>query len=165
VYYYLCCGGAIADLTIQIRGSKKLLAKLKRLENPSKVVARGMQNYLGKIDDELKARPPESAANRSPGINGYSWYKRRYGTHTITGKKYKTSQDMGVRWGIKTKVRGSGVRSTIVNKATYSPFVIGDRQVGFHKRRGWKVASETVERTLPDALEQIGKAVDKELSK
>ncbi len=152
-------------ITIEIRGSKQLQAKLKRLENPSKAIDRGMRDYITDIKKEIIEYPPESAANIPPGPNGYSWYKRRYGTVTITGLKWKTSQDMLNRWSFKTAAQASKVRATITNNASYASFVVGDRQVGFHKRRGWKVAFETIDRTKGDALKLIEKQIDRELSK
>jgi len=152
-------------ITIEIRGSKQLQAKLKRLQNPSKAIARGMDDYMADVKKEVVEYPPESEANIPPGPNGYSWYKRRYGTVTRTGLKWKTSQDMRNRWSFKTVPQASKVRATISNSASYSPFVVGDRQVSFHKRRGWKVAFETIDRTKGDALKLIEKQVDRELGK
>ena len=155
----------MANLTIQLKGGKALQAKLKRLENPSAAMKRGMDNYMADIDDELKTYAPATEANRPPGPNNYSWYKRRFGTVTRTGRKYKTSQDMANKWNIKVRALKSVVRTRIKNLATYSPFVIGDKQTGFHGRRGWKVVRDIVERTKGDALDRIGEEVDKELKR
>ena len=152
-------------LTIKVKGSKQLLAKIKKLENPSKAIARGLKDYETDIKKEVVEYAPESEANRPPGPNGYSWYKRRYGTVTRTGKKYKTSQDMLNKWKFVIKSAARSVKLTISNLATYSPYVVGRKQVGFHARRGWKKTWDIIERTKDDALDRIEEQIDKELKR
>ena len=153
------------NITIDLQGEERLMRKLKNLENPSKAMARGLKNYLGDIKKDIIAYAPESAANRSPGINGYSWYQRGFGTKTITGRRYPRSQRMSTKWKFETRVLSGRVRSKIINNATYSPYVVGDLQAKFHKARGWKRADETIKATTKDAVKLIEKEIDKELNK
>jgi hypothetical protein len=61
-------------------------------------------------------------------------YDRGWGPIYASGKKgKKTSQNMRGQW----HVTGQAFSAEVRNTATYSEFVIGERQVGFHERRGW----------------------------
>lgn len=154
------------NITINLQGDKELMAKLKRLADPSEALRRGMRNFVEIVDDKaLKPRPPESQANKSPGVNGYSWYVRNYGVKTITGKSYKTSQQMSKQWHTSVVHMGGGVRATIRNDATYSPFVKGDKQVWYHKQRGWINVPEWITNNAKIATAEISKEVNKELNK
>ena len=150
-------------LTIKLKPNKSLQRKLKKIANPSKAIARGLKDYETDIKKEVVEYAPESEANRPPGPSGYSWYKRRFGTVTTTGKKYKTSQDMLNKWRFVPKSTARGAKLTIFNLATYSPYVVGRKQVGFHARRGWKKTWDIIERTKDDALDRIEEQIDKEL--
>jgi hypothetical protein len=161
----VCARGAGVNLTIQLKVSKALQAKLKKLENPQRAIDRGLRDYMADIEPEVVKYAPSSAANRSPGINGYSWYERRLGTRTITGKLYKTSQDMRNRWTFKTKSNARGIRATIVNNTSYARYVVGLKQAGFHARRGWKKTHDIVERTIGDATDRIDEQIEKELAR
>lgn len=153
------------NITISLQGDKELMAKLKRLENPAPAIQRGMENYVTDIQKKVTAYPPETIANRSPGVNGYSWYVRRDGVHTITGKRYRTSQDMANSWTFETRRMGGGVRTTILNDATYSDFVVGKKQVWYHANRGWIKVPKFIEASKGQLVRAIGKEIDKELNK
>ena len=152
-------------MSYTIQGMDALVAKLERLKNPTKPVAKGMRNYMGFIRQKVVPYPPESLANRKPGINGYSWYDRGYGTRTITGRAYKTSQKMDKRWSFKTKVMANKVRSTILNNATYSDYVQGEKQVWYHGMRGWRRVDKVIEASEQVAVRFIGKEIDRELNR
>ena len=148
-----------------IQGMDKLMHKLERLENPSKPVLKGMQNYRAFLSKRVKPYPPASQANLSPGINGYSWYVRNYGTRTITGKAYKTSQQLSKKWLFRTATLVNVVRLTIKNEADYAGYVQGDKQTWYHEARGWKRVDNEIEETLDDAVRFIGKEIKRELNK
>jgi hypothetical protein len=124
-----------------------------------------MQNYMGFLRKKITPYPPETQANRKPGLNGYSWYQRNFGTKTITGKAYATSQQMSKKWSFRTRVLASVIRAEILNIATYSPFVQGEKQVWYHANRGWKRADKVIDASLNEGARFIGKEIDKELSK
>src|SRR5210317_349321 len=111
-----------------IKASPGFERKMKMLANPVKPMKKGMQNYLGFLEPKITPYPPASQANRKPGVNGYSWYQRGFGTKTITGKAYRTSEIMSKRWKFDTRVQASKVRGEITNTASYSPFVQGEKQ-------------------------------------
>lgn len=147
-----------------VLGLEKLQRKLKQLEQPERVIQRGLQNYARSIQGEAESYAPESAANRSTGR--YSWYVRGSGTETRTGIKYLNSQKMSNRWNNwPVKVLGRSVQLEIKNSADYSGYVIGDKQAWFHKRRGWKKTRDIIERTQGDAVRAIGKEIERELNK
>ena len=148
-----------------IKGDASFERKMKMLANPTKVIARGMHNYVeGYLPDEIVPYPPESQANRKPGING-RWYERGIGTKTITGKVYKNSLKMDKKWKFSTRVQGNKVRGKIINLATYSIYVQGEEQVRYHAARGWKRADKVVDDSLDKGAEFVRKEMDKELSK
>jgi len=148
-----------------IQGGASLERKMRMLANPVKPIRKGMRNYMGFLEPKITPYPPATQANRKPGINGYSWYVRNYGTRTVTGKGYPTSQQMSKKWSFKTRIQGNSVRGEIINRASYSPFVQGELQARYHKARGWKRADEVIDKTLDKGARFIGKEVDKELSK
>ena len=151
--------------TRSIRGMDALMVKLKRLENPTKPVAKGMRNYMTFLKKKVKPYPPESLANRKPGVNGYSWYVRNYGVKTITGKSYRTSEQMSKKWSFRTRAMGNTVRSTILNEASYSDYVQGEKQVWYHAMRGWRRVDKVIDASTQVALRFIGKEIDRELNR
>lgn len=151
------------QITIDLQGDKELMRKLKRIENPARIMRKGLENFINDERKTMEEYAPATQANRRPGVNGYSWYVRGVGTHTITGKVYTTSQDMRARWNVKITRYSGGVRATIQNKADYSGYVIGKKQVWFHKKRGWINVPEHLEKRQGRALDEIGKEVNKEL--
>jgi hypothetical protein len=151
--------------TRSIQDMDKLMKKLDRLENPVKPVAKGMENYMGFLENKIKPYPPHSQANVSPGVNGYSWYVRGYGTRTVTGKAYKTSEKMDKRWSFKIRKMASVVRITITNTASYSIFVQGLRQTWYHAKRGWKRVGKVVDATSHIGLRYIAKEIERELNR
>lgn len=91
--------------------------------------------------------PKATAANKPPGLNGYSWYERGFGTRTVTGKGYPTSETLGKSWTTKVTPISGGVRGTIGTRASYAPFVQDKtRQAQFHTARGWLTVQEVLEK-------------------
>ena len=83
----------------------------------------------------LDEYPPATQANRRPGNNGRSWYVRGFGTRTITGRSYPTSEKFSKRW--RERFVGSS-RRDLDNNASYGGYLMGDAQVGWAGARGWK---------------------------
>lgn len=114
--------------------------------------------------------PPETEANQPrPHNSVFSirthrpvnyWYVRGEGTHTTSGKVYPTSQDLGHQW----TVRVQGMEAEIGNAVTYGPFVQGERQVWYHKARGWKTIYQVVREKTPEVTKLLFTVVDRLLS-
>ena len=148
-----------------IEGYPELMKKLKRLEDPSAILKKGMDNFITDIKKDITAYAPATQANRSPGVNGYSWYVRGDGTQTTTGIKYGNSQDMANRWEFPIQETGGGVRATIKNLAKYSGYVIGKKQAWFHAKRKWVNVPDYVDNHLGQLVKTIEAEVNKELNK
>lgn len=139
-------------------GMDHLQRKLKKLERPARSVAKGMTNYYQDIQGRAEEYAPLSPANRPPA----PYYVR--GTGTFTGQTYqKTSQKMSNKWIWKVQRMGNRVRLVIKNMATYSSFVIGEKQTRYHSMRGWLRVDKYVEMTEPRALREIEKQIDRDI--
>lgn len=141
-------------------GLKALEDKLKKLERPERTIAKGMDNYFKDIQRTVETYPPPSSANMAPP----PYYVR--GRGTFTGKRnLNNSEKMSNRWKWEVKPMRGRVIGEITNSASYAPFVVGDRQARFHKRRGWPQTKRVVEITKEKAVREIQKEIDKELAK
>lgn len=90
--------------------------------------------------------PKATAANKPPGLNGYSWYERGFGTRTVTGRAYPTSETLGKSWTTKVTPISGGVRGTVGTRTSYAPFVQDkERQAAFHRARGWPTVQGVLE--------------------
>jgi hypothetical protein len=78
----------------------------------------------------LRLYPPATAANRPP----YPYYERGYGTHYSASGGSKTSERYGTQWNYRTKPYGV----VIGNRASYAPFVGGDKQPAHMHLKGWR---------------------------
>ena len=152
-------------MTETIEGYDKLMKKLNMLENPHKPVRKGMMDYRTHLRKKIVPYPPHTQANVRPGINGYSWYDRGYGTRTITGKAYPTSEDIKKRWEFSVKKLSSVIRLTVKNFASYSIYVQGERQRHYHANRGWRRVDKVIDVSLQVLVRFIGKEIDRELNK
>ena len=124
-------------MTVQIRGLDELDRKMRKLAG-SKIADKTLDTYAKLVEEDVKPYPPESEANRPP----VPYYERGEGTVTASGLR-KTSQDMMRKWKVET-----GSTIALKNAATYSGYVQGLAQVGYHKQRGWKNAHERAEQML-----------------
>ncbi|GAG42428.1 unnamed protein product, partial [marine sediment metagenome] len=108
--------------------------------------------------------PPESAANRPPGINGYSWYQRGFGTRTTTGRGYNTSEGLGRAW--TWEVTNGGRRGEVGNDTSYGPYVQDKtKQTRFHKARNWKTIQDVLKKATPKIVGFFKRGYDKELGR
>lgn len=133
-------------------------SRLRRLLRPQAALLRGMRRYLELVEDRVTPYAPPSRANIPPGING-RWYVRGFGTRTITGKAYPTSEQMNRRWLFGAVSFQDGVTGSIRNLASYSGYVVGDFQTKLHKRRGWP----NVDTSVDDTFDKLGEFTEDEL--
>jgi len=132
-------------ISLQVHGLEELRKEFlqwpDKLEQGTKATMKGATEILRQYVADY---PPASYANVPPGRNG-RWYVRGFGTRTVTGKAYPTSQNLGRSW--VTEVRGVGreVRGILGTRVTYAPFVQdAERQAQFHRRRGWPTVQEAL---------------------
>lgn len=131
------------SVTLDDRQLRSLIRKLDRIGGAT-LNRRAMTKAVLHFQSVIAEYPPHTAANMPPGINGYSWYVRGSGTHTITGKVYKTSENLGPGW--TTSVSPDGQRGVISNRASYALPVQGkEKQTDYHRARGWKNDEDTLD--------------------
>jgi len=134
-----------SDAGFYIENLPELIAALKAFP---KDVQRGFKIAMRVAGEVVRSGvaqyPSGTAANMPPGLNSYSWYERGFGTRTVTGRAYATSEALGRSWTVKVKSTRRYVRGTIGTNASYAEWVQGKKQAGFHRMRNWK----TVEQVL-----------------
>ena len=145
-------------MTVKIDGLDAIFKKLDSLGKPE-VFKRPMRLSAERVQDRIAKYPLESAANRPPGPNGYSWYVRGYGTRTRTGRGYPTSKDLGPSWTVKYS--NGHRRAEIGNNASYGKYVQDkDEQAGWHKGR-WHTIQDVVKKQTPAIIGFFKAAYDK----
>lgn len=134
--------------TFEIEGMDKLERVLREFPEETNAQMRvAMQGGGEIVRGAVAVYPPASAANSPPGIDGYRWYERGFGTRTRTGRAYPTSQALGRSWNVEVKGTGTTIKGIVGTPVTYARWAQDrERQVWFHKQRGW--------RTIQDALDQ-----------
>jgi hypothetical protein len=115
--------------------------------------------------------PPQPSRTRAKSFNTWvrrqGHYPKSYFTAAGGGFKIKnlstaqrgklklTSEDLEENaWGSEVTPTGGGVEISVWNGATYSPYVIGDKQAGFHHETGWKTDAEALAEAMP-GIEKI----------
>ena len=133
------------DANFYIENLPELIAALKAFP---KEVQRGLKVAMRVAGEVVRSGvavyPAATGANVPPGLDGYRWYERGFGTRTVTGRAYPTSEVLGKSWTVKIKSTARMTRGIIGTNVSYAEFVQGEKQTGFHGVRGWK----TVERVL-----------------
>lgn len=156
----------MTDAGIDSKDLDKLLAALdkfpRQVDRAMRVTIRGAAEM---VRDQVAVYPSQSAANVPPGINGYSWYERGFGTRTVTGRAYATSQALGRSWATKVRTIVGGWQAEVGTDVNYAPFVQGDKQAGFHRARGWQTVDQVVKKMTPQVVRFVGKAIDKVLAR
>jgi hypothetical protein len=113
----------MTNITITITGLEPIIKGLGEIG-----AAKWMKQLLLTSAKAIKGRAGIYPAEKSPR------YDRGWGPIYPSGKKgKKTSQNMRGQWNIVSLPFNAQVENT----ATYSEFVIGQRQASFHARRGW----------------------------
>lgn len=138
---------------IQIKGLDRLQHKLAALADPQKYAA-AMDAAATHVKGKIAKYPPSSEANRPNDV--LPWYERGYGTRYPGGGGRKTSQTLGRKWTIAK--RGTLAR-VVGNNVSYGPFVQGERQAWFHKRRGWKTTETVAKEERKTVVEFLQKKV------
>jgi len=133
-------------IDLKIKNLDKLMMALRlmpaELTTGTKAMFKGIAEHLrGKI----AVYPPDTAANRPPGTNGYSWYERGFGTRTVTGKAYPTSETLGRSWTTQVRGFGDNMAAFLGTRASYAPPVQNaERQARWHSARGWITVQEAL---------------------
>jgi hypothetical protein len=138
-------------ITFRIKGLEKLHQAAAKF--PSQV-QQGMQAATKGAVELIRAGvakyPPATAANRAPGING-RWYVRGFGTKTVTGRSYPTSEVLGKSWTTEIKTLGGTVRGVVGTRVSYARYVQDEeKQAAFHTARGWPTAQGVLKERADD---------------
>ena len=146
---------------VKIDGLAKLQGKLSQAEYQAPMKD-AMTGAAAIIHQAVATYPPETAANKSPGIDGYRWYERGFGTRTRTGKAYQTSQTLGRSWTIRTVTWFEAIIGT---KATYArPVQDRKQQAEFHKARGWVTVQTACENNTKKVTKFVTDCVNRILA-
>ena len=137
--------------SVTIDGLPRLARKLEKLGGRN-VHRRPMQKTVLHVQRHIAKYPPATAANVPPGVNGYSWYERGFGTRSVTGKAWATSETYGRRW--TSEVKDGGRRGIVGNNASYAPY-LGDetQQAAWAAARGWLTVQDVVRNERRDILD------------
>jgi len=125
------------DAGFHIENLPELIAALKQFP---KDVQRGLRVAMRVASEVVRSGVAEysaaTGANMPPGLNGYSWYERGFGTRTVTGRAYATSEVLGKSWTVKVKQTARMTSGIIGTNVSYAQLVQGAKQAGFHRARG-----------------------------
>ena len=135
---------------IRIEGLDKLQAAITQIPNEVQSGLRAaMKGSTELVRSGVATYPPETEANRPPGING-RWYVRGFGTRTVTGQEYATSEVLGRSWGTDIQGFGASIKGIVGTRASYAPWVQDEeQQAPFHRRRGWPTVEGVLEEKGP----------------
>ena len=151
--------------TITSPDLRRAADKLAQLDGQvDRVLKPTMGQALELLRGDIADYPRATAANRPPGINGYSWYERGFGTRTVTRRSYPTSEELGRSWTTETEggFFGGGVRGTVGTGVSYGPYVHDpDKQASFHTARGWPTTDEVVRENEKGIVGLFERAVNK----
>ncbi len=150
--------------TFEIQGLDKLQKALAEFpDETNRQMKAAMQGAGEIVRNEFAVYPPASGANSPPG-DGYRWYERGFGTRTVTGKAYNTSQALGRSWNVQVKGVGAEIKSIIGTRVTYAPYVQSrERQVWFHKMRGWQTIEDALDKKRDELAEFFRQAIARAL--
>ncbi len=127
----------MADVTIEIRGTDAIIAKLGKA-GATQILRLPMQRAVNDILREMKQYPPQRPGSR---------YVRGRGMANAAGVvEHRTSQNLGKRWTTKVFQEGSYLTGKVGNNATYAPFVQSQKfQARIHRGR-WQTDTQVVNR-------------------
>jgi len=129
---------------IEVRGidviQRKMKAMGKSLEkNMSSAALEASKDILNKTIGVRRYPPAGPGSNPPP-----PYYKRGYGMIYKSGAGRETSEKLGSRTSLKLGTQDSwtvkkiGYGVSILNNASYAPYVIGDQQSNVMKKLGWR---------------------------
>ena len=154
------------DANFYIENLDELIAALKQFP---KEVQRGLRVAMRvaaeKVRSGVAQYPEATGANFPPGLDGYRWYERGFGTRTVTGRAYPTSETLGRSWTVKVKQTARMTRGIIGTNVSYAEFVQGTKQAGFHRARGWKTVEQVLFTRRGAIWRAFGAVVRKVLAK
>ena len=146
-----------------IENLDELIAALKEFpEDVRRGLRIAMRVAASVVHSSIAVYPPGTGANAPPGLDGYRWYERGFGTRTVTGRAYATSEALGRSWTVKVKSTARMVQGVVGTNVSYAEFVQGKLQTGFHRARGWKTMEQvlfTKRRTIWRAFGDVVKKV------
>ena len=154
------------DATLRIEGLEEFQDALRRFPDEiHRAVKAEMPGANDLVRNELATYPPASGANSPPGINGYSWYERGFGTRTVTGRAYATSEALGRSWTTTVEGGGGTIRGIIGTNASYADYVQGPKQASFHKPRGWLTVEQVLDTVKRDIETFFGRVIERVLAR
>lgn len=136
----------MTQITMTVTGIEEVKAKLDELAYAAWLKGL-LQAAASDIEGLAKKYPNATSANAPP----YPYYKRGYGTMYAKNRGRKTSETMNRKWHTSS----ANFSASVYNVASYSEYVIGERQAWFHKARGWKLLTTAAQQEVPKILQAI----------
>lgn len=140
-----------------IQGLEQVQRKIRAISDKS--ARKRVLSVGGFVAQGILAQYPPSTVANSPANPSGRWYERGFGTRTPTGRSYRTSETLGRRW----TMRATADEAVVGNNASYAPFVQGEKQAAFHKRRGWLSTVEVA--TKSEHASKIASAMERQIEK
>lgn len=149
-------------MRVRVEGLDRLRRKMEKYPEGAR---EGLRAGAAHLMSRVKVYPPSTIANKpkqwkSGGDN--SWYQRGWGSKWVVKSGevhgYKTSEKLDTRWDLRVEA----LRATIVNNASYAPFVHDTERQAEHMRRiGWKTANDILKTDEGIILELIKAHLEK----
>ena len=154
------------DANFYIENLDELIAALK--EFPQEV-RRGLRVAMRVAAEIVRSGvaqyPAATGANVPPGLDGYRWYERGFGTRTVTGRAYPTSEVLSKSWTVKIEQTARMTKGIVGTNVSYVEFVQGAKQAGFHWKRHWKTVEQVLFTKRGAIWRAFGDVVKKALAK
>ena len=156
----------MSDAGFYIENLPELIAALKQFP---KEVQRGLKVAM-RVGSEIVRSgvaeyPAATGAKVPSGPDGYRWYERGFGSRTVTGRAYATSEALGRSWTMKVKQTARMTRGVIGTNVSYAEYVQGKKQAGSHGARGWKTVEQVLFTRRGRIWRAFGAVVKKALAK
>ena len=140
------------DVNVKIEIDMK--AFLAAIQKAPGIIAQNLKGAAQEASEEIldtegvRSYPSSTSANAPP----YPYYKRNIGTQTSAYHNMLNSENYGKQWNVKTQPYGV----TIGNRASYAPYVGGEKSPHHMRTKGWRrllgVAKEKVQRGIIGAI-------------
>lgn len=126
-----------APITIEFVGLTEAMRKLGP-ETVAKVSRAALLKFANEVKLLATPYPPEGSWNR-PGPYPAKWYQRHFGARwaLVGGGVHgsNTSEQMQKNWIAEQR---DDFTAAVGNRASYSPYVMGEEQQGYHAAHGWE---------------------------
>lgn len=154
----------MSPVNVQIRGLDRLVRKMDKLAQLESVKA-GLKAGALHLKGAIAEYPPSSEANQP---SQQRWYERGFGPkwRVRSGAIHSrhSSETLGRKWTVKGS--NSNLTWRIGNNVSYGIYVqSAERQVWFHKKRGWKTDERVVKDESKTVNEFVAQYVRKALEK